>query len=405
MGTIDGRKKDILKLISKLDITPTMFKNADEKYRNLAEFLAEHGIEADFYPQGSFALGTVIRPSVKDPNAAYDLDAICQIKAMKDDTSPSALWWMVQNALESIVVYKSRLKVYDKCLTIEYADIGEYGFSIDIVPAADEAESKKDELRSQSATPWLMETAIAIPKKTVTGHRWITNNPKGYRDWFDDVNAPFAAFSRREFRFDLFENNTDIYKSVEEIPQGLERSSVQRVIQILKYHRDVFYSKRKDGDDIKPIPAIINTVVASVAKSVSPTISVFDLLDVVTEELEIYAKQQGMNESLFRKSHIGKNIIQKINGRWIITNPANPQDNLADAWNNNKDIPFMFFQWAKMVREDLIESLRLDESDFRTSIENAFGPERVQKTWGNRYIASVPKPVNHVSPAKPWRDA
>lgn len=404
MVSTEVRKKDVLSIVSRLDITPTMFKNAEEKYTNLAGFLAEHGVDADFYPQGSFALGTVIRPSAKNPEAAYDLDAICQVKAVKDDISPSALWCMVQDALKSSAVYKSRLKVYDKCLTIEYADIGEYGFSIDIVPAATESDSKKDELRSQSVTPWLMDRAIAIPKKTVAGYRWITNNPKGYRAWFDDVNAPFAAFSRQEFRLALFENNTDIYNSVEEIPQEMERSAVQRVIQILKYHRDVFYSKRKDGDDIKPISAIINTFVASVAKGVSPTISVFDLLNVVTEELEIYAKQQGMDESLFRTSHTGKDIIQKRNGRWIITNPANPQDNLADAWNNNKNIPFMFFQWAKTVRKDLIELLRLDESDFRTSIENAFGAECVQKSWGDRYIASVPKSVSYGSQAKPWRE-
>lgn len=29
------------------------------------------------YPQGSFAIGTVVRPNVKNPDANYDLDFIC----------------------------------------------------------------------------------------------------------------------------------------------------------------------------------------------------------------------------------------------------------------------------------------------------------------------------------------
>lgn len=403
MGTTAERKKDILNLVSKLDITPTMFKKAEEKYTNLAGFLAERGVDADFYPQGSFALGTVVRPISKNPDAAYDLDAICQIKAARGEISPSTLWRTVQSALESSEVYRSRLIVNDRCLTIQYADIGEYGFSIDIVPAANEDEYKKEELRSQSAYPSLMETAIAIPEKLDTTWRWITNNPKGYRAWFERINAPFAEFSKREYRMALFENHRDVYASVEEIPKGMERSSVQRVIQILKYHRDVYYEKRKDGDDIKPISAILNTFVASVARELPPSMTVFELLDHVTAELATYAQHQGLDESTFRKKHTGKNIIQKINGLWVMTNPANPQDNLADAWNTNKNIPFMFFQWAGEVRKDLLQSLDLDESAFRTSIENAFGSARVQKAWGNRYVTIEPKSRTYGSSTKPWR--
>ena len=55
------RQNDILSLISQLDISPTMYKNAAEKYHTLASFLKSYGIEADIYPHGSFAFGTVVR--------------------------------------------------------------------------------------------------------------------------------------------------------------------------------------------------------------------------------------------------------------------------------------------------------------------------------------------------------
>jgi hypothetical protein len=79
--------------------------------------------------------------------------------------------------------------------------------------------------------------------------------------WFDAKNEPFLTASRSAYREHLFAANRVLFASVEEIPHELDRSVLQRVIQILKYHRDVFYAKIKDGDEIKPISAIINVVI------------------------------------------------------------------------------------------------------------------------------------------------
>ena len=55
-------KEDILKLIEGLDISPTMYKNATDKYKAVGTYLQEQGLECDIFPQGSFSLGTVVRP-------------------------------------------------------------------------------------------------------------------------------------------------------------------------------------------------------------------------------------------------------------------------------------------------------------------------------------------------------
>ena len=73
MKNIPERQKDILSIISSLDISPTMYKNAVEKYSAITKFLNDYGIDADMYPQGSFAFGTVIRPNATDHSASYDL--------------------------------------------------------------------------------------------------------------------------------------------------------------------------------------------------------------------------------------------------------------------------------------------------------------------------------------------
>ena len=80
------RQKDILRVIESLDITPSMYKNADEQYHALAKYLSEHtNVTLDMYAQGSFAFGTVVRPYKNDKDGAYDLDFICEVDIEKEN--------------------------------------------------------------------------------------------------------------------------------------------------------------------------------------------------------------------------------------------------------------------------------------------------------------------------------
>jgi hypothetical protein len=144
------RQRDVLTIIHGLDIPPTLYKNAVEKYQALGTFLNDRGIDAEIYPQGSFAFGTVVRPSAKDSAACYDLDFICQVTGSRDEHTPIGLRSQVENVLKSDKTYSERLTVDDKCFTIKYADIDQIGFSIDIVPATDESEKNKQRLTLKS---------------------------------------------------------------------------------------------------------------------------------------------------------------------------------------------------------------------------------------------------------------
>ncbi len=87
----------------------------------------------------------------------------------------------------------------------------------------------------------------------------------------------------------------------------------------------------------------------------------------------------------------------------MIENPANPEDNLANAWNENPAIPKQFLLWADSVKKDLIESTGLGAADFRARAETAFGPATIAKNWGTKYNSSPAKPILGEHPAKPWR--
>ena len=406
MKNIPERQKDILSIISSLDISPTMYRNAVEKYKAITKFLGDCGIEADMYPQGSFAFGTVVRPNAKDPSANYDLDVICQVRGSRADYAPSELRQKIEDALTSSGIYGGKLKVCKECFTVEYAGINGVGFTIDIVPAADETSETKSRLTQKSLAPELIGTAIAIPKHNgERNYSWLTNNPKGLRAWFDAKNEPFLAASRSAYRERLFAANRVLFASVEEIPHELDRSALQRVIQILKYHRDVFYAKIKDGDEIKPISAIINVVTTQIASRYDPNCSVFELLEYVLNELNIYAQQQTLTFKDFAQIYGSRTVFSRPDGKWYISNPANPEDNLADKWNQNERIPAHFFRWVKAVKDDLIESLQQDDDQrFRASIENGLGNMSVSSVLGNKYCNTTPpKPISSQGTAKPYR--
>lgn len=398
------RQTDILKLISTLDISPTMYENAKKKYESITTYLNNHpDLHADMYPQGSFALGTIVRPSVKDENASYDLDFICQVEGTRDDMTASELRKKIEEILNASDLYGGKLEIFAECVRINYADVSGIGFSIDIVPATAENDQNKLRLRNKSQLSHLIDTAIAIPKHNTKNYTWITNNPKGYREWFDKINQPFSTFNSESYRQAIFANNHNLYASVEDIPDLLNRSALQHVIQLLKYHRDVFYSKYDNSDDIKPISAIISTVVAKIAESTRPNLSVFDLLQFVLDEFSIYANHQTLSSEIFSSRYGQRNVFQRDSGTWKIENPANPEDNLADQWNKNAEIPQKFFLWVKASRSDLIDSLNSDDEGFRSTAELAFGSGIVSNTWGRKYKTVSPKPIVVSNSPKPWR--
>ena len=95
-------------------------------------------------------------------------------------------------------------------------------------------------------------------------------------------------------------------------------------------------------------------------------------------------------------------MICKKNGKWVIPNPTNPEDNLADTWNDATCDKF--FRWINQAKVDLIDALNADESTFRAVMENAFGLWFIKKHWNDKYCPVKPKPIPPSSASKPWRN-
>lgn len=64
-----------------IDISDEMFEAAEKTYKDLGKWIDQEtpDYEISIYPQGSFALGTVVRPITNADD--YDLDIVCQFKS------------------------------------------------------------------------------------------------------------------------------------------------------------------------------------------------------------------------------------------------------------------------------------------------------------------------------------
>mgnify|MGYP007130808587 CR=1 FL=1 len=130
----------------------------------------------------------------------------------------------------------------------------------------------------------------------------------------------------------IYELNRTVFASIEEVPSSLIRSSLQRSIQILKRHRDIYYFRAR-AEDKKPISAIITTLAAQFAENVSPQITLIELLKHITEELAAYAEL--LQDATTRNWSVLENRtrIRRDGEKWYIPNPVNPFDNYADGWD------------------------------------------------------------------------
>ena len=250
MDVISKQAETYLQALSEeLEIPQHFYEQAETSYNSFAEWLHRNASKVrehspDVYVQGSFKLGTAIRP----PSEAdeYDIDSVCVLqKLSKSD--------LTQADLKKILEYETKeyrnakgikkpVKEGRRCWTLEYADGAQ--FHMDILPALPNGQDQRVFLESRGFDTQWSETAIAITDNEVLNFRdistdWPCSNPKGYAVWF--ISQMEDIYRRR--RDLLFEGlrKTYVMASVEDMPVYSVRTPLQSAIMILKRHRDEMF--------------------------------------------------------------------------------------------------------------------------------------------------------------------
>ncbi len=313
-----------------LDIPESRYLEAKKRYEGVGEWLGKedsplHAYAPEIYPQGSFSLGTVIKPITNKDE--YDIDLVCLLgKLKKNATSQVQLKKMVGDRLKANQTYKNLLdKEGRRCWTLNYAN----EFHMDILPAIPD-----DIMRAQGG---LLSEAILITDTQNTDTEWPKSNPRGYVQWFKlRQEAVFVSMRKR-----LAES---IKASIDDVPEYKIKTPLQKAIQILKRHRDIFWERKKDS--CKPISIIITTLAASLYKGQDNIYNV------------IYDVLAGINDDVIKQT-----------GKFYIPNPANPGENFADKWNEDSSLPKSFFEWVADARNVFGVRL-LEKAESMESVKN-----------------------------------
>ena len=372
---------DLEELAKKLDVSPTMHKYAVERYEGISNYLREQGIDAAFYPQGSFRTGTVTRPLKNNIEADFDIDVVCELQISKNNTNPSMVKTSIGIALKENETYsKKLLPEQDRCWTLTYADVADgIGLKLDVVPCAKEEQRNILILKTKGVQDEYAKKAVVITEKFKTNdYEWLPSNPDGYGAWFDDINNRFLLedISQRKQMF-LNENHNIFAASatIDDVPDYYIKSSLQRIIQLLKRHRDIYYNRIKDGEKLRPISAIITTLVAKIAESATST-EIDSLLSYMVSELHDYsALLQGRTPTI-RFFGEKRDYIEKSDYKWKICNPVNPDDNYADAWTD--ETAKAFFKWIEAVAADLSVPKPENEMQYLTGLKSGLGTSFVE---------------------------
>lgn len=353
MKTTDFFKREI----DKLDISPTNYKLAVDRYKAVGSCIEDYlkkelGLDVHIYPQGSFKIGTVTYPADRDDG--YDIDLVCEVQEAKYKITPQKLKEIVGQALESDSVYKNMIdKEGRRCWTIVYKEQNGIKFHIDVLPSVPEhIEIVED--TSIATTTRIKEGNI------VKEYVWDSTDPLAFAQWFDNINKKSYDSIQLNYRTILYESNKNIYASVDDVPKELVKTKLQKIIQILKRHRDIRFVN-SNNKDAKPMSMIITTLVATIYEHVN--IEHEDIMATIKKIIEELAKYKALIE---HEEFVANGLIQKVNGEWKIQNPV-ADENLADRWHedNNKKAK-AFFQWITWLEKDMVN---IDERQLNENMD------------------------------------
>jgi hypothetical protein len=387
---------------NELDVPASKYEEAKDRYKTVGEFIGNEAPLADYdplvYAQGSFGLGTAIRP-INDGD--YDVDSVLLLRSPPNGLTPKELKDLVGKRLLESDRYRKMLDPKSggrRCWTIKYAD--ESRFYLDVLPAIPDLEATRFYQAAIDIDSEWLKDAIRITDNTTpeyeTGWPSVTSlvndptrsNPLGYGKFFR---------KQMEVQLDLQKSilATNKRAEISEIEDFDVRTPLQRLVQLLKRHRDVNYGT----DDDRPISIIITTLAA-----------------------RAYRNEPDLGDAMLNVVPRMRDWIENRDGVWWVVNPVNPLENFADKWEETPRKAAVFFRWLSQVELEHKSLLTTDGfAKIGSVITKAYGVTpgmEVMEKFANRMYGistsatllvpqrTTPRSPSVVAPVvkpKPWK--
>ncbi|MBO3272020.1 nucleotidyltransferase domain-containing protein [Hymenobacter defluvii] len=382
-----ARKNGIFALLDQigqeLEIPESRYLEAEKRYNSIIAYLNGCPVLSRFnphaFPQGSFALGTTVRPLHGEE---YDLDFIYLLrKAYPTTYNEQQVYDFLFARLKSSGIYAGMVELKKRCVRIIYAN----EFHLDITPAV-----------NKHSCP---QGSIYVPDRKQ--RIWKPSNPQGYVNWFKPIAALTPRISQLEKSFSEGRHLVTL-ASAEPVPSQHEpRGILRRAVQFMKRHRDVYRENNPHQADFVPISIIITTLAAHAYRTVvslGEYESVFDVLEAVVRLMPQFIEvSQGWPDTR----------------TYTVKNPTIDGENFADKWQNDEGKYYKtFMAWHQALQSDLLKLQSLHGRDeLQKTLQLTLGGSEVMRVFArqvqqvsqaratNQLV--VPKPAPLVAAAAP----
>lgn len=343
---VEEVNKALEELLKEISVPDTKYEEAIFSYESVGTWLSAEGsniakYEPQIYPQGSFALGTAIKPINGND---YDVDAVCLLQTKPENITQKELKDLVGNRLKANAAYNNMLDPKDggrRCWTLKYAD--SRNFHIDILPAIPDGSIQFNDstFRNNIDNQKILITDNTNVNYESISKDWNKSNPQGYVNWFQhEMEERIKTRSGEIF---------NASESVETMPVYKRKTTLQKVVQLLKKHRDIHYSTNDD----KPISVIITTLATKAYNGED------DLIEALQNIIQ----------------NMGRFIERKADGEYWVQNPVRLEENFADKWKECPTKAFIFFEWLGRVK-NIVSDLFDESKNVSETIEFAYGDSK-----------------------------
>ena len=315
-----------------IDISDELFEDAVKEYQNLGRWLDRNTPEYSLsvYPQGSFALGTVVKPLTEKDD--YDLDLVCELYLSYGLTARQLKVDVVKPLLLKYRRITGDIVEKRRCWHVEYEEVP--NFHMDVIPAVDQ----------------ITYIDITDHDEDTDAYEYIGSNPKGYVNWFFE-----RCKKMTDSMYNTYVLNENLHvdeADVERVKRYKIKTPLQRAVQLLKRHRDIMFEDKPE--ELKPVSIIITTIAGQLYENED---NIFDALDSILSKAEEYINSN------------------KIGEQYYIENPSYHGENFADKWSEHPERASACISWIRQARKDLINSdlTYMMRSDMATHIKKVFG--------------------------------
>lgn len=330
-------------IIADLDITASQFERAEQSYNAVGEWL--NGSDnlllqsVLVYLHGSTGLGTSVKPLGR---AEFDIDLICFLAGVSLDISPAAVKKAVGDRLRAHDYYASILEEKKRCWRLNYAG----DFHLDISPTI--------------TNPHCLQNGELVPDRELRD--WHPTNPKAYKALFQSRAELQARFIGR-----LLNEDAQARAHVEPFPARVTTKTVlQRVVQLLKRHRDIHFEKVKE--EVAPISIVITTLAM---RSYEYCVR----RHVFQDELELLV------DTIRMMPHFVDRTFENGREIWAVWNETTQGENFADRWNSEPARARAFFKWHGKALADF--------EAVRDAVGRDVIIERMSEGFGEKVVGRV----------------